>query len=784
MIRIKKAVSILICVVTIVFLDSVISAEELDLMLKINGRTILLQNKPAVVDDIAYLPLREVSERLGAEVEWQEKFLNVIIKTDAITATVQPGSSVWYANKETIFSPSAVMLKDDVTYLPCDMFDAIFGFRTTYDPVLRIIAVDTRAVNADGEADSFEIEAIEDTYVQNGASASENFGGESSLAFKATSEENYGRIVYVKLDISSVDKSFLKAYFKIYAFSGQSGAVTVKLYEVDPNLWSENDITYDTQPQIGNEIASSDTTFGKYTSFDITDYLRDKVNEGQKQISFAIDGDYYQPLRLDFYSRENDKLVPCIHLAYTEEVEESSIITEFPVKDGFGKGEDPISWAKKMVNDSTATGPLSIDMGSYRKNGDHGVELTAAETGFIRFGQYAGENYKESSVVECKNDQTRDNRRVALLKFELKDIEKKPAALAYVDVYCENMSDTKLDYISACRVVDTFNSEKLAWFNAPIWGEAVDSCTLVGTGRWVRLNVTGLLNESIMSGGSFSVALQESENIRIQFSGKNTSNPPRLVIEYDGGTLVRDDLSMHKTFVDVKASPSSSAWTSRATVVMEDLEGYSLTQELPKLDKYGGIITGEPLEATGYFRCENIDGRWWFITPEGNRFISIGMNTVAPGTSENQLKPIYNKYGSIENWAQDTTDWLRNELGFNTAGGFSRLQYYLKDADNQLCYTPIIYFITRYAELNDETSAQTGHAGFKNNNAMPVFDPDWVDFCDSYAASETAEWKNSPYILGWISDNELPIDDDMLDRYLTLDYTEPLNAYSYATAWE
>jgi hypothetical protein len=43
------------------------------------------------------------------------------------------------------------------------------------------------------------------------------------------------------------------------------------------------------------------------------------------------------------------------------------------------------------------------------------------------------------------------------------------------------------------------------------------------------------------------------------------------------------------------------------------------------LDEYGGW-KGVQAEATGFFRVQEIAGRWWLITPEGNGFISMGMN--------------------------------------------------------------------------------------------------------------------------------------------------------------
>ncbi len=50
-----------------------------------------------------------------------------------------------------------------------------------------------------------------------------------------------------------------------------------------------------------------------------------------------------------------------------------------------------------------------------------------------------------------------------------------------------------------------------------------------------------------------------------------------------------------------------------------------------RFDRYGGVIAGEPRKATGFFRTEKIDGRWWLITPEGNRFYLKGVDAIHHG---------------------------------------------------------------------------------------------------------------------------------------------------------
>ncbi len=49
---------------------------------------------------------------------------------------------------------------------------------------------------------------------------------------------------------------------------------------------------------------------------------------------------------------------------------------------------------------------------------------------------------------------------------------------------------------------------------------------------------------------------------------------------------------------------------------------------LPDRDKYGGWASGPQLPATGFFRTEKRDGKWWLVTPEGHLFFSLGIDCV------------------------------------------------------------------------------------------------------------------------------------------------------------
>ncbi len=52
--------------------------------------------------------------------------------------------------------------------------------------------------------------------------------------------------------------------------------------------------------------------------------------------------------------------------------------------------------------------------------------------------------------------------------------------------------------------------------------------------------------------------------------------------------------------------------------------------DAPDRDRFGGY-TKLTFEKTGRFRAEKRDGRWWLVTPDGNAFISAGVDCMCPG---------------------------------------------------------------------------------------------------------------------------------------------------------
>ncbi len=59
------------------------------------------------------------------------------------------------------------------------------------------------------------------------------------------------------------------------------------------------------------------------------------------------------------------------------------------------------------------------------------------------------------------------------------------------------------------------------------------------------------------------------------------------------------------------------------------LKGHS--SPISDADRFGGWAGGPKLKATGFFRTEKVDGKWWLVDPDGRLFFSHGVDCVGPG---------------------------------------------------------------------------------------------------------------------------------------------------------
>ena len=179
------------------------------------------------------------------------------------------------------------------------------------------------------------------------------------------------------------------------------------------------------------------------------------------------------------------------------------------------------------------------------------------------------------------------------------------------------------------------------------------------------------------------------------------------------------------------------------------------------LSAYGGD-TRKTFDATGYFRLERTDERWWLVDPDGAAFISIGVNHA----DESNLKYPHNrdiwkqKYGSRESWLRDGVATDFKAWGFNTIGWTQ--EYISGDwgvaldwfgdpidlghssapwaaADFRTADMPYVILL-RVAEIED----------WKGQPAFPdVYHPDFDVYCEYLARSICLDHADNRNLLGY-----------------------------------
>lgn len=158
------------------------------------------------------------------------------------------------------------------------------------------------------------------------------------------------------------------------------------------------------------------------------------------------------------------------------------------------------------------------------------------------------------------------------------------------------------------------------------------------------------------------------------------------------------------------------------------------------LDRWGGLVD-HPREATGFFRVEEIAGRWWFVSPDGTPLLVQGVNSMGPRSGTDQetggdayADTVTALYADDAAWAEATVQRL-GEWGFN--GGAAWMHSSLRGLTTD---APVLYL---------------GGTSWLDGDIADVFDPAWSVDVDQRAADGVSERVDDPSILGWFIDNEM-----------------------------
>ncbi|SFD84814.1 hypothetical protein [Flavobacterium phragmitis] len=218
--------------------------------------------------------------------------------------------------------------------------------------------------------------------------------------------------------------------------------------------------------------------------------------------------------------------------------------------------------------------------------------------------------------------------------------------------------------------------------------------------------------------------------------------------------------------VEARQNALDPKWVAYDAKTIDKLPGFKIKKQLP-----GSIYGSSKMwqkEATGFFRTEKVDNRWWIIDPEGYPYIFKGVAVFNAGRSVNQQKAFDKKYGSKENWVKQESKLLRDN-GFNGVGAWSNVDL-VRNAENPLVYTVIISPMGMYhADHIKKYGGKYKEASWQNYrfDLVMVFDKEFDAYIEK-SVKEVTQYKNDKYLMGYFTDNELPWYNDALDKHLTL----------------
>jgi hypothetical protein len=124
-----------------------------------------------------------------------------------------------------------------------------------------------------------------------------------------------------------------------------------------------------------------------------------------------------------------------------------------------------------------------------------------------------------------------------------------------------------------------------------------------------------------------------SHIVAVQVFLSHPTTPTTLIL--DNVRLVAGPPSLDR-IVDEFGQYAKADWPGKlksvsdlATRLKNEKAELKSRPSLPDRDGYGGWTKGPTRKATGFFRAEKIDGKWWLLTPEGHLFLSFGMDCVS-----------------------------------------------------------------------------------------------------------------------------------------------------------
>ncbi len=282
-------------------------------------------------------------------------------------------------------------------------------------------------------------------------------------------------------------------------------------------------------------------------------------------------------------------------------------------------------------------------------------------------------------------------------------------------------------------------------------------------GCWIQFtgsvgSITQVDSLGILMQHPIGIQTMEIRDVRLTMAAEDSIIGPVPVVDEFGQWIPDEWTGKAKNFEDLK-----TAWSGEdAALVPGDF----------KVSKYGGFLDAKT-RATGFFRIEKINEKWWFVDPEGYLFFSAGATCITPGwglarvkgreyiytalppvslnnelpvPEEADVPPAFYMWNISRRFGTDWYNkWMDHTIRRMDSWGLNTIANWSDLALGTVQRKPYV------ADISGGWGIDAGTMGLPD-----VYASDYAARVDEAAARQCAPLKKDKYLLGYFIGNEQP----------------------------
>jgi hypothetical protein len=426
-------------------------------------------------------------------------------------------------------------------------------FRVVVSNAIDSVSSDTVTLYV-GPVTTSSIIAGADAYVRDGSYATQNFGTSSDLVVKQSRTLGNTRQTYLGFDLEGVN-TVGDATLRLFGHSSVATEnVSVSVYAVSDNFWSETAINWNDKPASDVTPIATTTvsgTAGKWYEFDVSRFVQERVKANAGGVAFVLKADGITDAQALFNSAEAGDSKPELFVHHAATAAQALVVvpSQLTVPEGASTSfsvslaQEPasdvlVTIARQSGDDSLTAAPTSITFTPADWNIQRQVAVSAAQDAdttngsavfavsadgiagktvsateqdddvvaplvlhspadaYVRDGSYASTNFGTATQLQLKEGAVGWTR-YSYVRFDLSQLSGVSSAKLRLYARLDNTQSPSVPLQVLSSTNTTWTESGLTWNNKPAAGTALlGTAGITGTtAKWYEIDITAFLQQ-------------------------------------------------------------------------------------------------------------------------------------------------------------------------------------------------------------------------------------------------------------------------------------------------